>query len=142
MTEIGRDFDEERKERKTRPDTFLLGGELFQFKTGLRPETFNEITQEWRETTPATPSVELLAIIDTTICNFLDGDDQIARWRTLREREEDAVTSYDMGQVLIWLIEQQTGRPTEAPSSSGNGRKESGTRSTGRSSSPRVVSAD
>jgi hypothetical protein len=140
MAEIGRDFDADRAERQARPSTFVLGGELFKFKTGLRPEAFNEILVEYRATTGATPSDEMLAIVDQTICNFLDGDDQISRWQALREREEDAVTAYDMGQVLVWLIEQQTGRPTEARSSSGNGRADSGKRSTGRSSLPPVAS--
>ena len=142
--EVALNFDEEREQRKLRPTTFQIGGETFTFLIGLRPEAFSEKIQEYADSldNDTLTGLERLAIVDRAIENFLATDDDRERWKMVRAREEDAVTSGDMRRVLLWLIEQQTDLPTTAPSSSGNGRETTGTSSTARSSSRQAASAD
>ncbi len=138
--ELGMNFDEAREERSSRPNTFQIGGEVFSFRRGLRPETFTEYIAEYAEMPLDTKGDEVIRIIDRTIVNFLAGDDADECWRKVRSHDEDALTAGDMRKVLLWLIEEQTDRPMEAPSSSGNGRETTGERSTERSSSRRAAS--
>lgn len=150
------DFDPAREERNSQPATFKIGGEVFSYRHGLRPETFEEAISEWTswidERTQPSGNGEgadagqedlsdVLSVVDRTIRNFLAGDEDRQRWDELRKREEDAVTSGDMRAVLEFLIGEQTGRPTQAASNSGEPQNRTGRTSTGRSSSPRVVSA-
>jgi hypothetical protein len=149
---LGKDFDEARAERFARPRTFKMGGKIFTVKVGFRPEVFAEYMDPYYEAIfgPTTKGSELVEIWDETILHFLDDEDgSPARWRELRERhtdtpesgEEADVTSGDMWDLIQWIVEMQTNRrPTQAPSSSGNGRETTGRRSTGRSSSAQVVS--
>jgi hypothetical protein len=60
-------------------------------------------------------------LIDKQILLFLPEADQ-ERWKELRKREDSPVTIGQMNGVLTWLMEEQTGRPTEPPSPSAPGR--------------------
>ncbi len=135
-------FDEAREERRARPNTFQIGGEVFTFRRGLRPEEFSELIQEYADSldNAKLKGLERTAIVDRTIIRFLEVEEDGERWAALRQRDEDAITAGDMQKVLLWLIEEQTERPTTAPSSSGNGGATTGKRSTGRSSSRRAAS--
>lgn len=149
---MSKNFDEEvRAERLARDKTFVIGGETFTYMADFTPEQFTELVSEYAAMTPeTTPAREATRIVDDAISGFLATDDDRERWTMLRVREssgseveaaeELAVTAYDMRQVLLFLIEGQTGRPTEAPSQSGNGREGTGRRSTEPSSS-RVVAS-
>lgn len=148
---LGRDFDEERAERFARPRTFKMGGKEFTFKVGFRPEIYAEYVTEYFEVMfrPGARGTEMLAVLDRMIPKFLDSvDDSPARWEELRARhiedpegaEESDVTIGDMHDLIEWLMEQQTGRPTRPRSSSGNGRGRTGQSSTDPSSSGVVVS--
>lgn len=131
-----RNFDEERAERYSRDTTFQIGGETFKFKIGMRPETYAEITKEYRESlNRQTDALEAIAIGDRTIEGFLLNETEIAKWRKVRESLADPITQWDMGQVIVYMLGEQMGRPTEAPSSTGNGRVETGQTSTEPSSS-------
>lgn len=131
-----RNFDEERAERYSRDTTFKIGGETFKFRIGMRPELYAEITREYRESLgQVTPALEAIRIADHTIEGFLVDEEEINRWRALREREDDPITQWDMGQVIVFMLGEQMGRPTAAPSSTGNGRSETGQISTEPSSS-------
>ena len=44
------------------------------------------------------------------------------KWAELRAREDKPVTIGQMNAILTWLMEEQTGRPTEPPSPSVPGR--------------------
>lgn len=66
-----------------------------------------------------------------------------ARWKALRARENDPVTLGDIRSVVSWLLgaqsqelEDKTGRPTGPPSSSTDGRGQTGPPLTGVSSLP------
>ena len=60
-------------------------------------------------------------LMDRQILLFLSEDEQ-KRWKELRAREDSPVTIGQMNAVLTWLMEEQTGRPTEPPSPSVPGR--------------------
>jgi len=142
--ELARDFDEEREERNSKPATFKIGGETFSYKRGLRPETFDRYISQWAALTPGSKDSEAIPACDLTIQNFLADEETAERWRALRLREEDAITVHDMIRVVQFLVREQTERPTEAPSGSGNGGARTGSESTESSSSDqavRVVSA-
>ena len=59
-------------------------------------------------------------LMDRQILLFIS-EDQQAAWKELRAREENPVTIGQMNAVLTWLMEEQTGRPTEQPSPSAPG---------------------
>lgn len=60
-------------------------------------------------------------LMDAQILLFIEPD-QHERWAELRSREDKPVTIGQMNAILTWLMEEQTGRPTEQPSPSGAGR--------------------
>lgn len=147
-----RNFDEERADRLTRERSFVIGGQTFTFRLGLHPDVFQECIAPWRSVTSITPDEEARVAISQTIKNFLATEEDQERWdallRDLRAEVGDgvvaselAITAQDQFKVMMWMIEEQTGHPTNARSSSGNGRERSGTRSMEPSYSPPVVSA-
>jgi len=139
---VSKDFDAEvRAERFERDNTFVIGGETFGYFVSLRPERFQEIIAEYAKTTIETAGEEMTRIVDETIKGFIVSAEDRERWGEVRARDdEQAISSRDMREVLLYLIQEQTGRPTEAPSPSGNGRSETGAASTEPSSS-RVVAS-
>ena len=60
-------------------------------------------------------------LMDRQILLFLPEGEQ-ERWKELRAREDSPVTIGQMNGILTWLMEEQTGRPTEPPSPSAPGR--------------------
>lgn len=60
-------------------------------------------------------------LLDAQIMLFLDESGQ-KEWQDLRARDTEPVTIAQMNGILTWLLEQQTGRPTETPSPSASGR--------------------
>ena len=58
---------------------------------------------------------------DRQILLFIDPTEG-ERWKELRAREDAPVTIGQMNAILTWLMEEQTGRPTEQPSPSVPGR--------------------
>ena len=59
-------------------------------------------------------------LMDAQIMLFIDPT-QHEQWKDLRAREENPVTISQINGILTWLMEEQTGRPTEAPSPSASG---------------------
>ena len=59
-------------------------------------------------------------LMDRQILLFLPESEQ-EKWKTLRADEDKPVTIGQMNAVLTWLMEEQTGRPTVAPSDSASG---------------------
>ena len=60
-------------------------------------------------------------LMDRQILLFLPPEEQ-EKWKKLREDEEKPVTIAQINAILTWLMEEQTGLPTEAPSPSASGR--------------------
>jgi len=119
------DFDLGRQQERE----FRIAGETFRCAGGVRPEEL----LEWVEVRPDTAPVDALAATDRLIVSFLHGD-EIDRWKALRERDTDPITMRDLNELAKWLVANETGRPTEAPSDSSNGRASTGTPSTETSS--------
>jgi len=126
------DFD---AERQGRSGEFRIGGEVFSYRLGIRPEVLAESEQ----VTEGTGTLEVLKVIDSTIMRFLSDEDNRSRWRELREREEDAVTFVDLTNLLNWLTQEQTGRPPTSPEPSSPGLSGNGTVSTDVSSPEQVA---
>lgn len=129
-----KDFDVARGRKET---DFLIGGEEFRV-LAVSPETLLEHQEMEVDPEKLLPQIDafVLASIDDTV-----GGGH-ARWKALRARKTDQITLGDLQAVMQWLIEwqsgalaEETGRPTEQPSSSGPGLARTGTRSTGVSSS-------
>lgn len=70
------------------------------------------------------------AMMDKQILLFLPEAEQ-EKWTKLRADDSKPVTIAQMNAILTWLMEEQTGRPTEAPSPSASGPGKTGTSSKG-----------
>ena len=60
-------------------------------------------------------------LMDAQILLFIEPT-QHEMWTELRARQESPVTIAQINAILTWLMEEQTGRPTEPPSPSASGR--------------------
>lgn len=127
-----KNFDVARAERANRDRGFKIGGEEFLRKTGVRPE----IMIAWEALGTNQDSEAVLNAVDEIVVGFLDPtNDAEARYRKIREREEDPVTLADLVELVQWLVEEETGRPTQQPSASTSGDGGTSTTSTDVSSS-------
>lgn len=140
-----RNFDEERALRFTRERSFRIAGQEFSIIIGVHPDRFNEIMAPYNSITTRTSAKDALERADETIKMMLETDEDRERWDAIRTQArsdatetsdvtELAITSRDMRDVIEWWIEEQTGHPTSASSSSLSGRGRSGARLTGSSS--------
>lgn len=130
-----KDFDEARAARKDKDRAFRLGGEVFFMKAGVKPEVFAAYDDVNEETT----ALEALATIDGIVLDMIESrDDAAARYRKVREQEDDPVNLADLTALVEWLIEEQTGRPTQplSPSTAGLESETTGTPLTPVSSLP------
>jgi hypothetical protein len=88
---------------------------------------------------PGSTIAESLAALDETILGMIEngeeGQEAEVRYRALRARADDPILTEDLADVVRWLVEEQTNRPTTPPSSSSASRGGTGTRSTAASSS-------
>jgi hypothetical protein len=106
----------------------ILGGEVLLFKVNVPYGIFIEL-DEMKNASP----ISTFGRAEEIIFSLVDGDeDALAR---ARQNMRDTLTAADLLELLNMLIEDNSGRPTQAPSSSANGRTETGTESTDSSSS-------
>ena len=100
--------------------SFVVGGETFTMLY-VRPE----VLAAWEDEEDPETALESLIQANEKIKLFLKESDH-ARFDALRAREENPVTSEQLNALLRWMIEVQTGRPTEplSPSDSGPGSTE------------------
>ena len=124
MPDVKHDFD---PERQNRTGKFKIGGEVFEYQLGIRPEVLAESDRITGAITKETETLEVLRIIDFTVEQFLATDEDREHWKALREREKDPVTFPDLTNLLNWLTEEQTGRPPTSPEPSSPGLSENGT---------------
>ena len=94
--------------------TFKVRDAVFEFVdaqpevlTGFQIDTNGDDNAAWK-------------IMDAQIKLFLSEEDG-KRWDELRTRTEEPVTIAQLTGILQWLMEEQTGRPTETPSPSAPG---------------------
>jgi hypothetical protein len=95
---------------------FRVQDQTFKWKD-VRPEVLSEFETGVNGNDPNA----VWDLMDRQILLFLPTEDQ-ERWKELRAREDAPVTIGQINAVLTWLMEEQTGRPTEQPSPSVPGR--------------------
>ena len=133
------DFDVDRAAREGYDRSFKIGGETFNRRASVRPET----TAQWESLSPGMAQPKVLKVIDETVLGLIEPGEKgeaHARWKALRERDDDPLNLRDLLDLVPWLIQEQAARPTEPPSNSSDEPVASGTTSTG-GSSPRALQA-
>lgn len=130
-----KNFDEKRAARAAFMDrNFILGGEEFTMRAAVRPEALVAY-----ESLDASADISTtLGIIDGLIIAFLEpgpGGDAHSRYRQIRERDEDPISVEDLQELVEWMMEVYTARPTEQPGESSESPGTTGTLSTDDSSS-------
>lgn len=96
---------------------FTIGGENFKMRF-VRPE----VLAAWDDEVDSEKSDDALKRIDSRICAFLASDDDRDRWMKLRADEDAALPLAKINDLLTWMVEVQTSRPTIQPSPSVAGR--------------------
>ena len=102
-----KDFDQDVEQDLS----FTIGGETFKMRF-VRPE----VLAKWEDEPLEDKSEDVLKRQDARIIEFLDGEDSAERWTKLRERETNAVPLVKINELLRWMVEVQTSRPTNLPS--------------------------
>lgn len=112
-----RDFNELLAEDRT----FIVRDETFSF-VDASPEILTSFDASMNGDDDENAVWKLM---DAQIMLFLRESDR-ERWQKLRARKEEPVTIAQLTEIVRWLMEQQTGRPTNppAPSEAGRGRTE------------------
>lgn len=118
--------------------TFVVQDELFRMQY-VRPE----VLAAWEDkedadleagAADAASAQTAINRLDQRIESFLvEGD--VERWRTLRAREDQAVPFVQLREIVRWMVETQSERPTVTPSASAGGRGRTGASSTAKSPS-------
>jgi len=87
----------------------------------------------------ATKLLALASNTDLGVIQFIEAclpQDDLDRFRGLLESKDIIVDMKTVGDVFLWLVEVYTGRPTQPPATSSNGRSKTGSMSAVGSSSP------
>lgn len=105
--------------------SFQVGGEQFTMVV-VRPE----VLATWEDAPIPETAVEALKLIDERVGMMLGSNGQIDRWMALRTRDENALSMGQLREVMEWMVEVQSARPTELPAPSGRGRGRTATTST------------
>lgn len=95
---------------------FKVQDQTFQWRD-VRPEVLTAFEVDTNGDDPNS----VWKLMDAQILLFIEEDGH-ERWKKLRSREDSPVTIGQINAILTWLMEEQTGRPTEAPSPSASGR--------------------
>lgn len=135
-----KNFDADRNDGLTVAErTFTIRGEKFVAKVAVKPE----VLAKWDEMPPDAKVIDYTATFDSLVVAMIEPhDDALARWQRVREQEDDPVSFEELGDVVRWLVEATSGRPTGLPSGSSDGPGgRDGTSSTEGSSSPEVEAA-
>lgn len=111
-----KDFDAERNSNGQPEQTFVLGGETFTVRRFVHADvlaTFGRRdVQNFGDTLDAYDGFVKACLAE--------GDAE--KWDKVRREADPPLTVGTVEQVLWWIMDQATGRPTEASSSSRRGR--------------------
>lgn len=130
-----RDFDEDRAKREQTDRRFRLAGRDFRFLPAVRPEDFADYVDFIQDSTRYSEH-DAIKLLDRTVVAFLEPEFEQA-WREAREEQSaNPVTARDIIDLITWMTEVQSARPTEPSSASGTGDETGGTNSTEGTSSP------
>lgn len=137
-----KNFDKVRRERIDRDREFIIGGETFAYRSGVRPEAlvpwFQLQSGESLVGETRLSQEQQLKVMDDTVLAFLE-EGQAEKWASVRMSVENPVTLKDIDALIEWLIEEQTGRPTEPLSDSSPGSESAATTTTSTAPSPSVA---
>jgi hypothetical protein len=97
---------------------FTVGGETFHWRD-VRPEVLTSFQPA--DENGAADENSTWRLMDDQILLFVEPA-EADRWREVRARDDKPVTIAQLNAILLWLMEEQTGRPTVAPSPSAPGR--------------------
>jgi len=106
-----KNFDEDRAERPriaTEEREFVIGGETFVHRTP--DEIWPETTFPLDDLTPGIGEREALRVLDQLILDLVEPEGH-ERWKELRARRENPITTQDMSDLIAWLIPAVSGRP-------------------------------
>ena len=98
---------------------FTVGGETFHWRD-VRPEVLTSFEPSRNGDGPDDDNAAW-RLMDDQILLFI-GKDEHDKWVSLRARDDNPVTIAQLNAILLWLMEEQTGRPTVQPSPSDPGR--------------------
>ncbi len=135
---MAKNFDESHREKRRTRDqrTFILREQEFVVKPGVRPEdlsSFDELTALGDDP----PIVQMMGLIDTLFKTLIEPGRESA-YDAIRavDHGDDVLTADELREVIEWMIEVSTDRPTGRPSASTDGPGHTGAGSTDDSSSP------
>lgn len=97
--------------------TFKIQGQEFEMRY-VRPE----VLASWEDEPDDSKTEDVLKRQDQRICSFLKDDEEAKRWMALRADEDNALPLVKLNELLRWMVEVQTTRPTSQPSPSAPGR--------------------
>lgn len=131
-----RNFDEERRVREEADRRIKVGGKEFTYKPSVAPEVIMAWNAAATGETEGLTEARWLELFDETILAMLDPG-QEEEWASIRDRNSPhPLNLADLREVLRFLIEQATGRPTTPPSGSSPGGGDTAETSRDESSSP------
>jgi hypothetical protein len=156
-----KDFDQARAERATRDHTFKINDIVFRFRERvprkIHARMMDLLLGSYRDDFPIgdelrpdgspvtvyrTPTEEeTQEIMAELVYHFLDPESHDA-WRLLLRDEQSPLSSEELGEIVGYMIQVQSGRPLAPSSPSGDGAqsRNSGTPSTGVSASQAATS--
>jgi hypothetical protein len=138
-----KDFDAQRHEREANRDgrSFTIGGETIVARASVRPDLWLDYFDRRAANLSGESvmgNVEYIAFLDAHVLAVIEPE-YVEVWRRVRTDADPAITLGDIGAVVDFLWEIQSGRPPTPPADSLNGSETepSGTNSTDSSSSQR-----
>lgn len=136
-----KDFDEARRARLERDRSFQIGGQVLTYRPAVPPEALLAYNKAITGEVTATEE-EWISIYDETILSMLE-EGQEDGWKIVRDpKAANPLNVQDLNELLQWLLEEQTGRPTGQPSDSSTSSGGNGTQSKADSSSPGAASKE
>jgi hypothetical protein len=121
---------EQRFEREERDRSFLLGGEVFQYRLVV---PFSAVEAIYSVSSDSGLG-SIVDRVNTALHELVEPEEDDAAFARL-ERVKHVVELIDLQDVVFWVLSEISRRPTSAPSSSGDGRETTGENSTEPSSS-------
>jgi hypothetical protein len=134
-----KNFDEARGEREKRDRSFQIGGEEFTYRAAVAPEAILHWSKMTGGEIPDLTEEQALEIFDETVQAFLEPG-QSEKWEKVRNpNAKHPLNIGDLRDLVSWLFEEQTARPTTPPSDSSDGSESGGTGTNSTEESPLQV---
>jgi len=115
------------------PITFQLYGETYKCQPAMQGRLLIEFIAQSSVEDPSSSAKAILNFFDSALA-----PDDRGRFKELTESEDRVVPMETLTEIMDWLVEQYTGRPTEPSSPSEPGDTSTGTTFAGVPSSPPV----